>query len=101
MPFQNVHATIYGTATPAKSQKRKAGAAASSATPYNESKRARGAGKVPSINRLNRMLVKELTQHSINRTDPTCCGVVVLAADCSLTAWMVDSIDSTEKSANI
>jgi len=41
---ENVHATIYGTATPAKSQKRKAGTAASSATPYNESKRARGAG---------------------------------------------------------
>jgi len=39
---ENIHATIYGTATPAKSQKRKA-AASTSATPYNESKRARGA----------------------------------------------------------
>jgi len=38
---ENIHATIYGTATPAK--KRKAAAASTSSTPYNESKRARGA----------------------------------------------------------
>ena len=59
--FQNIHATIYGTATPAKSQKRKAGAASTSATPYNESKRARGATTtlgVPSSMTLTRSQIR-------------------------------------------